>query len=127
MTQPKSSKPSKQRKFRANAPLHIRHKFVSAHLSKELRKQLGRRSLPLRKGDEVKIMRGKFAGTAGKISEVDLKRLKIFLENIKRKQVSGKEVPIPLEPSNIMITSPNLDDKMRKKVIDRKKKVGEKK
>ena len=116
MTNPKSSKAGKQRKFRANAPLHIRHKFMSAHLSKELRKQLKRRSLPLRKGDEVKIMRGKFSGTTGKVSEVDLKRLKIFMENIKAKQVSGKERPLPLEPSNLLITNPVMEDKRRLKM-----------
>ena len=89
---------------------------MSAHLSRELRKQLKRRSLPLRKGDEVKIMRGKFSGTTGKVSEVDLKRLKIFLENIKAKQTSGKERPLPLEPSNLLITNPVMEDKRRLKM-----------
>ncbi len=63
----------------------------------------------------MKIMRGKFAGTSGKVSEVDLKRLKIFLENIKAKQTSGKERPLPLEPSNLMITNPVMEDKRRLK------------
>ncbi len=116
MPQPKSSKAGKQRKFRQNAPLHIRHKFMAAHLSKELRKQLKRRSMPLRKGDEVKIMRGSHAGKTGKVSEVDLKRMKIFLENIKAKQMSGKERPLPLEPSNLLITNPVMEDKRRLKM-----------
>jgi large subunit ribosomal protein L24 len=59
----KSKKPSKQRKAMYQAPLHRKHKLFSAHLSKELRKQWNKRSLPVRKGDEVKIMRGKFKGT----------------------------------------------------------------
>ena len=59
----KSSKqPRKQRKYAANAPLHLRKKFVSANLSKDLRKKQGKRNIPLRKGDIVKIMRGKFKG-----------------------------------------------------------------
>ena len=125
MTNPKSANAGKQRKFRCNAPLHVRHKFMSAHLSKELRKQLGKRSLPVRKGDEVKVMRGKFAGTTGKVSDVDLKRLKVFLENVKGKQISGKEVSIPLEPSNLLIINPVMDDKMR--LRKKMKLAGEKK
>ena len=54
----KSSKqPRKQRKYRAEAPLHVKHKLVSANLSKELRKKYGRRSFPLRKGDTVLVKR----------------------------------------------------------------------
>ena len=58
----KSSKqPRKQVKFRANAPNHIKKTFMGATLDKELRKKYGMRSIEVRKGDEVKIMRGKFA------------------------------------------------------------------
>ncbi len=53
----KASKlPRKQRKYLANAPLHIKRKFLSANLSKELRKKHGKRSIPIRKGDTVRIM-----------------------------------------------------------------------
>jgi len=115
----KSKKPSKQRKYFYQAPLHKKHKLVSAHLSKELRMQMKRRSLPIRKGDEVKVMRGKFKGTTGKVSEVDLKRLRIYIENIKRKKVSGEEIHVPINPSKVMITNPVLDDPERKKVVER--------
>jgi large subunit ribosomal protein L24 len=119
----KSKKPSKQRKVLYQAPLHRKHKFLSAHLSKELRKQWSKRSLPVRKGDEVKIMIGKYKGTTGKISKVDVKKLKVYLENVKRKKVSGEEVFIPIHPSNLLLINPNMDDPKRKRVIDRKKKV----
>jgi large subunit ribosomal protein L24 len=119
----KSKKPSKQRKGMYQAPLHRKHKFLSAHLSKELRKQWGKRSLPVRSGDEVKVMRGKYKGTTGKISKTDLKKSKVYLESVKRKKVSGEEVFIPIHPSNLLILNPNMDDPKRKRVIDRKKKV----
>jgi len=115
----KSKRPSKQRKALYQAPLHRRQKLLSAHLPKHLRKEMLKRSLPLRKGDEVKIMRGEFQGKTGKISEVDLKRLKVYIEGIKRKKVSGEEVSVPIHPSNLLITSPVLDDPRRKKIIDR--------
>jgi len=57
---------------------------------------------------------------SGKITEVDLKRLKVFVDCAKRKKASGQEMNIPLDPSNILITKLNLDDRMRKKIISRK-------
>jgi len=117
----KSKKPSKQRKSLYQAPLHRKHKLLSAHLSKELRNQWNKRSIPTRKGDEVKVMRGKFKGTIGKISRVDLKKLKVYIENVKRKKVSGEEVFVPIHPSKLLIINPVMDDPKRKKVIDRKK------
>ena len=110
-----SNKPSKQRKALHQAPLHKRHKLLSAHLSKELKGQLKRRSLPVRKGDEVKIMRGKFRGTTGKVSKVDMKRLKVYLENLKRKKVSGEEVSVPVNPSKLLIVNAVMEDAKRRK------------
>lgn len=114
-----SKKPSKQRKALYQAPLHKRQKLVSAHLAKALRKEMHRRSLPLRKGDEVLIMRGKFRGKTGKISNIDLKKLKVYIEGIKRKKVSGEETSFPIHPSNLLITTPVMEDPRRKKIIDR--------
>ncbi len=119
MMQKKSFKPGKSRKLIFAAPLHRRQKLVSAHLSKELRMDLKRRSLELRKGDEVKVMRGKFSGAQGKVTKVDLKKTKVFVENIKRKKVSGEEVSVPLHPSNLMIVKAELSDKKRQEIIER--------
>ena len=70
----KSSKqPRKQRKYLAKAPLHIKKKFVSVNLSKELRKKHGKRNLSIRKDDVAKIKRGKFKGKQGKVLSVKLK------------------------------------------------------
>lgn len=123
----KSSKqPRKQRKYRRNAPLHVRHKFLSANLSKELRQKYGIRAIPLRKGDTVRIMRGSFKGKTGKVEKVDLKKLKVYVENITTLKQDGRKVPVPLEPSNLQITALNLDDKKRLKAIERKQKAKEK-
>ena len=48
-----SKQPRKQRKALYNAPAHARGKHLSATLSKDLRADLGKRSLPLRTGDKV--------------------------------------------------------------------------
>ncbi len=115
-----SAQPRKQRKYRYNAPLHIRHKFVSANLSPELRKELGRRSLPLRKGDEVEVMRGSFKGFKGIIERINLKNLKVYIENLNVKKADGTEVAKALDPSNLRIINVVLEDKRRVAVIERK-------
>lgn len=120
MKQPKSKKPSKQRKFLHQAPLHLRRKLVSSHLSKDLRKQFKRRSLSVRKGDEVEIMRGNYAGKTGKVSKVNLKNYKVYVEGITRKRTIGTDVQVPIHPSNLKLTNLNLDDEFRRKMLQRK-------
>ena len=44
-----SKQPRKQRKYRFNAPLHISGKFLSTHLSPELREVYKRRSIRVKK------------------------------------------------------------------------------
>lgn len=100
-----SIQPRKQRKFRYTAPLHIRKKMVSAHLSKELRAKLAtkRRSAPLHKGDKVKILRGDNKGKTGKVTNVDLMFLKAYMEGIVQRNAKGIEKPVALDPSNLLI------------------------
>ena len=118
----KSSKqPRKQRKYLANAPLHIRKKFISANLSKDLRKNHKKRSIPLRKGDVVKIMRGKFKGKQGKITEISLKNLKIIVDGIQTKKQDGSKVNVKLQPSNLQIIELNTEDKKRLKQGNKQK------
>jgi large subunit ribosomal protein L24 len=123
MRRPKSKKPRKQRKFLYNAPLHLRRKMISSHLSKELRQQYKKRSLPLRKGDEVKVMRGEFKGVLGKVVRIDTKKYKVYVDTVKKKRSIGTEYLVPLSPSNLMIVKLNLDDKYRMKMLERGKSV----
>lgn len=114
----KSSKqPRKQRKYRYNAPLHIKHKFLAAHLSKELIKKYSRRSLPVRKGDKVKIVRGRFKKHMGKIERVFTKKSQVYIENIQDLKKDGSKVFVSIHPSNLIITELNLEDKERQKIL----------
>ena len=117
-----SKQPRKQRKYRYQAPLHARQRLVSSMLDKKLRKEFNKRSLPIRRGDEVIIMSGSFKGKTGKIARVDLKKLKIFIEGIKRKKVSGQEVDAAIDPSYVKITKLEMDDKKRRKFLARRNK-----
>lgn len=115
-----SKLPRKQRKYLAEAPLHIRHKFLNANLSKELRKKYNKRSLPLRKGDEVLVMRGAFKKKKAKITSVDLKNIRAVIEGIQRTKRDGSKVNVYFHPSSLQIQSLNLDDKERLAVLQRK-------
>ena len=111
----------KQKKYRHNAPLHIRHKFLSANLSKELRKKYGKKSLSVRKGDEVLVLRGSFRKKIGKIVSVDLKRGKVVIDGINRKKADGTKVSVYVRPSSLQIQSLNLEDSKRLKTKKFKK------
>lgn len=108
-----STKARKQHKYTANAPLHLKHKFLSSHLSKDLRKKYGKRALPLRKGDEVLVMRGAFSDKKAKVTSVNLPKSLVYLENLQRTKRDGSKVNISFQPSNLQIITLNLDDKRR--------------
>ena len=115
--------PRKQRKRLYNAPAHLRHKFMAAPLSPELISSKGAKSLPVRKGDTVRIMRGDHTGFEGKVSRVDLKRYRIFLEGLTREKVDGTNIFVSVHPSKVMIKNLKLDDKWRKGIVERKKEL----
>ena len=114
-----SIQPGKQRKFRYEAPLHIRQKFVHVHLSPELRTKYNTRNVQVKKGDKIKVLKGTFKKKEGKVERVILKQEKIFvtgLENIKK---DGNKVPISFKSSNLMIIELNLNDKKRKQKLEK--------
>ncbi len=115
----RSIQPRKQRKYRFNAPLHVKQKYLSAYLSKNLREKYKKRNLNLRKGDNVKIMRGQFKNKTGKIDEVNMKKTFVYIGGIEVTKKDGTKTRYPIHPSNLMITEINLDDKMRQKILER--------
>tara|TARA_Y100000310_G_scaffold122529_1_gene121240 strand:- start:7794 stop:8222 length:429 start_codon:yes stop_codon:yes gene_type:complete len=117
-----SKLPRKQRKYRVNAPLHIKHKMMSSNLSKELRTKYGKRSFPIKKGDSIRIMKGEFKKKTGKIDSVSLKKGRVIIEGISRSKKDGSKVSVYFNPSNLQIKELNLDDMKRKKAIERKAK-----
>lgn len=114
-----SKKPRKQRKYRINAPLHVKQKLVHTHISKELRNKYGTRSLGVRKGDRVRIMKGSFRKHEGKIERIDLKKSRVFVSGTESTKKDGTKKMLSFHPSNIMIMELNLDDKLRQKILER--------
>ena len=121
-----SKLPRKQRKYRAKAPLHLRKKFVSVNLSKELRKKYEKRNVPVKLGDTVKILRGKFKGKSGKITHVFLKISKVTIDGIQATKQDGSKVNIKMQPTNLQITALNMEGNKRFKTEKKEKPKNEK-
>ena len=123
-----SIQPRKQRKFRYTAPMHERKKMVAVHLGKELRARLGtaRRSAPVHKGDKVLLMRGSRKGHSGKVVEVDLSLLKVYVEGVTHRNAKGIDKPYPLDPSNLLLLEGEFM-KNRLAMIQRSPKAGQQK
>jgi large subunit ribosomal protein L24 len=115
-----SKQPRKQRKYRANVPNHLKHKLMSANLSKELRTKHGKRNFPIRKEDNVRIMKGEFKGKVGKIDVIDTKKLRVGIAGINRTKKDGGKVAVWFDASNLQIKELYLEDKQRKKALERK-------
>ncbi len=108
----------KQRKYLANAPIHLRGKFLNAHLSKALIQKYGIRSFRLRVGDKVKVMRGQYSGKTGKIDSVDVKTSKVKIDSLFTMKRDGSKSFHPMNSSNIQIEELNLEDKKRKSKLN---------
>jgi large subunit ribosomal protein L24 len=115
-----STKARKQRKARANAPLHKKKRMVSAHLDSALMSEYNVRSVPVKKGDTVRMTRGAqdLKRTEAKVASVDLKNSKIIIENITVPKADGTQKPKPVDPSDVVITKLDLSDPWRKAKLD---------
>ncbi len=101
-----------------NAPLHRRRKMIASHLADDLILKYKRRSLPVVKGDTVKVMRGEFRGHTGKVRSVDTKKWRVEVEGVVITKVDGKKVPRPVHASNLLITRLNLTDPWRRRKLE---------
>lgn len=101
-------------------PLHQKRKSMSASLSPDLKEEYGFRSISVRNGDKVRIMRGDFEGLEGEITEIDTKNERIIVEGLETAKADETEVPAPVHPSNVEITKIEKGDEMREKVMQRK-------
>ena len=117
-----SSKARVQRYNQANAPLHVKRKMLSAHLSADLRKEFGKRSARVCKGDTVMVVRGNedIRGIEGKVVNVYTQTGRVAIEGVTIKSADGTEKERPIHASNLVIVKLNLDDAWRKEALSRK-------
>ncbi|CEP20655.1 60S ribosomal protein L26-A AltName: Full=L33; AltName: Full=YL33 [Cyberlindnera jadinii] len=114
-----SSSRSKARKAYFTAPSSIRRKLLSAPLSKELQEQYKIKALPIRKEDQVLVVRGSKKGQEGKVSSVYRLKFAVQVDKLTKEKSNGASVPINIHPSKLVITKLYLD-KDRKALIARK-------
>jgi len=105
--------PDKQRSRQRRAPLHEKQRQVRAHLSESLREEYGQRSVRVNEGDTVTVQRGDFAGEEADVVNVDLRDAVVHVEDVTLETADGEEVPRPLDASNLVVTSLNLEDEKR--------------
>lgn len=112
----------KNRKRHFNAPSHKRRIIMSSPLSKELRQKYGVRSVPIRKDDEVQVVRGHYKGQqVGKIVQVYRKKYVVYIERIQREKANGASVHVGIHPSKVVIVKLKMD-RDRKQLLDRRAK-----
>merc|ERR1711918_184626 len=109
----------KSRKAHFTAPSSVRRKIMSAHLNKELSNKHHVKSMPIRKDDEVIVVRGINRGREGKVIQVYRKKYVIHIKRVTREKSNGSTVNVGIHPSNVMITKLKLD-KDRRAILDRK-------
>ena len=115
-----SSQARKVRKAFFNASKDDKHVALSAPLSKELQETHGIKRLPIRRDDEVRIVRGKFPDREGRVTAVKLSTMRILIDQVQFEKVNGQQVPVPIHPSNVVITKLKMD-KHRKELIERRR------
>ncbi|KAF6139066.1 hypothetical protein GIB67_010792 [Kingdonia uniflora] len=116
-----SSSRRKNRKAHFTAPSSVRRILMSAPLSSDLRSKYNVRSIPVRKDDEVQVVRGTFKGREGKVVQVYRRKWVIHIERITREKVNGSTVNVGVDPSKVVVTKIRLD-KDRKALLERKAK-----
>merc|ERR1711964_402655 len=114
-----SSSRRKSRKAHFTAPSSVRRKIMSAHLNKELAQKYHVKAMPIRKDDDVIVVRGSNRGREGKVIQVYRKKYVIHIERVTREKSNGSTVNVGIHPSNVMITKLKLD-KDRRGILDRK-------
>jgi large subunit ribosomal protein L24 len=113
-----SIKPRKQRYMLYNAPLHKKRKWISSHLAENLLLKYDRRSLPVVKGDTVKVMRGNYRGHEDKISKVNVRDQTVEIEGVTITTAKGTKIAKPIHASTLLITKLNITDKWRRQKLE---------
>ena len=136
-----SKNPGKQRRTSSKAALHVQRKRLRARLLTDDPELQAIRTVTVRVGDEVEVVRGDFgnpnsvkpdssgkrlgqsrgrAGIKAKVASVDTERGMIFVDGITSSTSDGKEEGIPIRPSNLVVTTLFEGDPLRiKRLMER--------
>ncbi|MGD1837891.1 MAG: 50S ribosomal protein L24 [Nitrososphaeraceae archaeon] len=107
------------RNFNMSLKKNKRDSSIRSKLNDNLRQQYSRRNVRVIKGDTVKVVRGEYNSVEGKIEKINTKKSTLIIEGIQKDLPKGGKVKIPIHSSNVVITSLNLEDKIRTSVIQK--------
>jgi large subunit ribosomal protein L24 len=117
MPTPISRLPRKQRKAVFSAHNFARRRFLTVPLSRELRQRYGRRQLPVRKGDTVRVISGSYEGQEERVAKIDTRGRTLTLDNITVKKADQKLKALPVRPNHLLLTKLNLVDSWRRRIL----------
>jgi len=109
--------PRRQRKALYNADPFERRRRMALPLSRELRGRFHIRSLPVRKGDTVRVLSGSFETREERVAKVNRRDYTLILDNVTLKTGEEKLKALPIRPSHLVITRLNLADPWRRRVL----------
>lgn len=136
-----SKKAGKQRQAQNDAPIHVRRKRIRARLVSDDPDLALIRTVTVRVGDEVEVLRGDFgfpnsakadsrgkrlgqsrgrAGVKSSVVGVDAKSGYVMVEGVTTSTADGKEEALPIHPSNLIVTKLYEGDPLRiKRIMER--------
>jgi large subunit ribosomal protein L24 len=109
--------PRRQRKALYSADTFERRIRMGVPLSRELRSRFRRRTVPVRKGDTVRVLAGSFVGREERVAKVDRRGYRVTLDNVTLKTADEKLKPLSLGVGNLVITRLNLSDPWRRRSL----------
>ncbi|MBL6732691.1 MAG: 50S ribosomal protein L24 [Candidatus Poseidoniaceae archaeon] len=124
----KSMKPGKQRKAHFNAAMHVKRKRLSARLQLEKPDSRfdGVRTVTVRVGDTVKVVRGDLSNggkrhggkrnaepLTGSVIRIDSNKGRLYIEGAKASKSDNKEEAVPVNASNVVVVRLDETDKYR--------------
>jgi large subunit ribosomal protein L24 len=111
--------------------VHVQRKKEANRYAKRHARKAERVTMPVTKGDSVRVMRGEDAGKEGKIIRVFLKTGRVTIEGINivkrhrkarraEEQSQIMEMPAPVHHSNVMLLDPKTGEptRVRRRIDD---------
>ena len=109
--------PRRQRRSLYLAGPFERRRRMSVPLSRELRRRFHRRSVPVRKGDTVRVLAGSFKGREERVARINRRSYSVTLDNVTLKTADEKLKPLDLRTGRLVITRLNLSDAWRRRAL----------
>ncbi|MBY9006875.1 MAG: 50S ribosomal protein L24 [Candidatus Lokiarchaeota archaeon] len=122
-----SKKPKKQRKALFTYKNHQKSKLLTTRLADFLQEEYGVKRLPLRVGDQVRVLTGEFTDFEGEVLKIT-KKLGVQIKEATFQKADGTDWNPSIHISNLIITKFKKEgkdmDPWRSSMIDRKSVFG---